>query len=850
MKRDDDALDRRSFAELVDEATALIRRSCPDWTDLSPGDPGMTLIEVYAWLTETMLYRLNRLPARLHVELLKLLGVAPLPPAAAQVRLQISRAPDMPPTPLSLPAGLQVSDAGGTVVFSTIAPVTLAEGEAMAEVTAIHADQVAAELIGHGNGDGGQTFTLRRAPVLRPLGGTEVVRIGVETASGQPVGEASTVTTDGRIFVLWSEVAGFSARQGAQVYVLDRVTGRVTFGPGFGAARAAGATRVAGATLAAVPPEGAQIRAWYLTGGGRSGNVAAGALTCLRKPLPGILVRNPDRATGGEDPETQAAFLSRARGDIRTLDCAVTASDFEQVALNAGGVARAAAAAQRDLWVFGTPGLVEVLAVPSVQADAATGAVTADDIAAHCTPLLRQRIAGALDAHRPIGVRTDVRWGRCLAVGVSGRVAIAPSEDAATVQARIIRRLNRLLQPASGWRFGRGLRASDVYETILEEPGVRYAERIVLTAAEGAEGPVAVLAGDPHQPRCIYALLTDGLYRSLDNAASWERVLDSGDYPPTAIATDPETPGFLALIGRAADQRSRLWTSRDCGESWTAQELIEHPVSDLAMVRRDNRHWILLATDKGIFRTDRDGARGLQPVAAGADATHQGYYAAASGTTAAGQQFAAVAARQKGGVWLSSESGFRLLPGSQGRDIRRLRFHRSGGQLWLWAAMLAEAGAAGQGLMRIGIRDDGLDPAGWEDIGRGWRGGSCLDFDLDGPRVAAATRDGGILVIDDLMRDPVWRAPTLSSGLPIDDTRERLLPLRAVAIGRGGEQRLIAGGPRGLFAGDAAGLNFLPAGGRRFADQVPLPARWLFCAGDHDIQVFSDLQDRMPPDAE
>lgn len=844
MKRDDDALDRRSFADLVDEATALIRRTCPDWTDLSPGDPGMTLIEVYAWLTETMLYRLNRLPARLHVELLKLLGVTPLPPAAAHVRLQITRAPDMPLTPLTLPAGTQVSDTGGTVIFSTVAPVTLAAGETMAEVTAIHADHVAAELMGHGNGDGGQSFTLRRAPVLRPMAETDVLRIGVEMATGQAAGDAQTITADGRTFVLWSEVAGFSARQDAQVYVVDRVTGRVTFGNGTGSGRAAGAT------LAAVPPERAQIRAWYLTGGGRAGNVASDVLTSLRKPLPGILIRNPDRATGGEDAETQAAFLSRARGDIRTLDCAVTASDFEQVALNAGGVARAAAAAQRDRWVFGTPGLVEVLAVPSVEPHPATGAVTADAIAAHRTPLLRQRISGALDAHRPIGVRTEVSWGRCLAVGVSGRVAIAPTEDAGAMQARIIRRLNRLLQPASGWRFGRGLRVSDVYETILEEPGVRYAERILLTAAEGAQGPVAALAGDPHQPRCIYALLEDGLYRSLDNAASWERVLDSGDYPPTAIATDPEVPGFLALIGRASDQRSRLWTSRDCGESWAELELLEHPVNDLAMVRRDNRHWILLATEKGVFRTDRDGARGLQPVTTGADTTHEGYYAAASGTTAAGQQFAAVAARQKGGVWLSSDSGFRLLPGSQGRDIRSLRFHRSGGQLWLWAAMQAEAGATGQGLMRIGIRDGGLDPAGWEDIGRGWRGGSCLDFDLDGHRVAVATRDGGVLIIDDLSRDPVWRAPPLSSGLPIDDTRERLLPLRAVAIGRGGEQRLIAGGPRGLFAGDAAGLNFQPAGGRSFSDLVPLPARWLFCAGDHDIQVFSDLHDRARRDAE
>ena len=81
--RDEDLIDRRRFADLVDEALAIIRARCPDWTDHSPGDPGMTLLEVYAWLTETMLYRLNRLPSRLHLELLKLLGILPLPAAAA-----------------------------------------------------------------------------------------------------------------------------------------------------------------------------------------------------------------------------------------------------------------------------------------------------------------------------------------------------------------------------------------------------------------------------------------------------------------------------------------------------------------------------------------------------------------------------------------------------------------------------------------------------------------------------------------------------------------------------------------------------------------------------------------------
>ena len=41
---------------------SVIRRSAPQWTDLSPGDPGMVLVEVFAYLTDLMIYRLNRVP--------------------------------------------------------------------------------------------------------------------------------------------------------------------------------------------------------------------------------------------------------------------------------------------------------------------------------------------------------------------------------------------------------------------------------------------------------------------------------------------------------------------------------------------------------------------------------------------------------------------------------------------------------------------------------------------------------------------------------------------------------------------------------------------------------------------
>ena len=52
-------LDDRSFDELTAEARALIPGLQPDWTDHNPSDPGITLVELLAWLTEMLLFQIT-----------------------------------------------------------------------------------------------------------------------------------------------------------------------------------------------------------------------------------------------------------------------------------------------------------------------------------------------------------------------------------------------------------------------------------------------------------------------------------------------------------------------------------------------------------------------------------------------------------------------------------------------------------------------------------------------------------------------------------------------------------------------------------------------------------------------
>jgi predicted phage baseplate assembly protein len=72
-------LDDRSFDDLVVELLALVPAHTPEWTPRI-GDPGRTLIELFAWLTDTLLYRANLIPERQRLAFLRLLGV-PLRPA-------------------------------------------------------------------------------------------------------------------------------------------------------------------------------------------------------------------------------------------------------------------------------------------------------------------------------------------------------------------------------------------------------------------------------------------------------------------------------------------------------------------------------------------------------------------------------------------------------------------------------------------------------------------------------------------------------------------------------------------------------------------------------------------------
>lgn len=116
-------LDDRTFDQIRSELLLRIPRYTPEWTDWNESDPGVTLVELFAWLAESIGYRLNRAPERCLLTFLDVLGIGPEPARAANADLTFTVRPGET-NPITVPARTVVNsdvrtDDGRPIVFET-----------------------------------------------------------------------------------------------------------------------------------------------------------------------------------------------------------------------------------------------------------------------------------------------------------------------------------------------------------------------------------------------------------------------------------------------------------------------------------------------------------------------------------------------------------------------------------------------------------------------------------------------------------------------------------------------------------------------------------------------------------
>lgn len=292
---------------------------------------------------------------------------------------------------------------------------------------------VASEILGSGDASvPGQEFVLKQAPLTYLLSS--------DSSSGSNYTSTLRIWVNG---VEWREVPSFYSQPAdARVFVTHEDEEHLThvlFGDGINGAR--------------LPSGFNNLVARYRYGSGAdSPNV--GSLSVIVKPYPNLkAIRNPVAVGGGADPEPAEKIRRYAPRSVLTFGRAVSGDDYETIAAQAPGVARA-----RAYWTWDA----------NLQRTLVKLYVGDDDNAKQAAIVA---LAGAADPNRPVEV---VR-----AIAISLRLILAVRLDPAYLPEPVLTAVrDALLHPETGLfgiqavQIGRSVYRSQIYATCLRVPGV------------------------------------------------------------------------------------------------------------------------------------------------------------------------------------------------------------------------------------------------------------------------------------------------------------------------------------------------------------------------------------------
>jgi predicted phage baseplate assembly protein len=135
-------LDDLRYRSLFEQLRRSIAIYTPEWTEYNDSDPGITLLQLFAHLGEQIGYRLNRVPDKVYVELLRLIGMRLRPAEAARTLLAFYFGKAELALASTIVAGAKVNVRGRPAIgaFEVDAPVDVVPGQLAAMVTTQSAD--------------------------------------------------------------------------------------------------------------------------------------------------------------------------------------------------------------------------------------------------------------------------------------------------------------------------------------------------------------------------------------------------------------------------------------------------------------------------------------------------------------------------------------------------------------------------------------------------------------------------------------------------------------------------------------------------------------------------------------
>jgi predicted phage baseplate assembly protein len=340
-------------------------------------------------------------------------------------------------------------------------------------------------LVPGSDGEPRQTRKVKHPPILRDGDNPVVLEVNEPDAGGtlvwQPWSEVDDLAT--------RSVAGQVASAGHPLDVFRVTDDRAGIELGDG-------------LEGRIPPRGPNnLRLSYRSGGGAAGNVAAGQLS-LAVSIPGVDgVTQRERALGGVDEESVEDARRSAPGRIRSQERAVTAADFEVVAREHAGVARASALNRYHPRVPSAPvtGAITLVVVPPR---------VGEDNAPAPSQLFLDGVAALLEPFRVLTTELFVVGPRYRKIKVDVEVDVRSPLDAAEVRGAVVAKLKAFLDPISGgseqtgWPLGRTIAYGEVLSAVLSVPKVA-AVRALTIALDGMVQPACsdvVLGGQTELP--------------------------------------------------------------------------------------------------------------------------------------------------------------------------------------------------------------------------------------------------------------------------------------------------------------------------------------------------------------
>jgi hypothetical protein len=451
----------------------------PEWTDRSPADLGMALIDVTAYVADIIAYYQDRIASesflptaterRSILLLLKLIGYELKAPVSSSVELSLTfnTPPQGQPTQVTIPSGARFATKPGNgapaVTFEYLdadRTIDLATSLTLDGLPVRHSSTVASEAVGTSTGEPGQRFVLAQSPVI-----PESVELEVDEGAG---------------FVRWNRRENFLYWTGADGRVM--LSGPTSTDYALETDENARTFVIFGdAVYGRAPVRTAPVRVRYRVGGGSIGNVPANTITEAKSQIRLLKsVTNKQPAMGGADREPLDRAARFGPLAYRSGKRAVTLNDFVALAFEAGGVSKVHAVSRGwnriDLYV------------------AAEG-----EQVAPASQELKERLVAFFQDKRMVGTFVFIQDPVAVPVQVSVSIIVEHNYNPVDVERRVREAVTALFAYKQ-MDFGTTLYLSKIYEAVEATPGV-YAATVQRFSRSTAAGTLVFVAPIPADGR-------------------------------------------------------------------------------------------------------------------------------------------------------------------------------------------------------------------------------------------------------------------------------------------------------------------------------------------------------------